>query len=73
MQEVEASGTSVTLGSSLPAAMATLRKMHADIDRTLKLVASGIEEFDRTWEKVYARDGGGQKEKYESDLKKEIK
>jgi len=53
--------------------MATLRKMHSDIERTLKLVSSGIEEFDRIWEKVYSRDAGGQREKFEADLKKEIK
>ena len=45
----------------------------AEIDRTLKKVEEGVEIFDDLHAKVYAAEAQNQKEKYESDLKKEIK
>ncbi|CAL5228864.1 g12075 [Coccomyxa viridis] len=53
--------------------MGANRKLQQEIDRTLKKVQEGIEVFDQIWEKVYDADSGAQKEKYEADLKKEIK
>jgi hypothetical protein len=53
--------------------MATNRKLQAEIDRTLKRVTEGIEEFDQIWEKVHSAPTPNLKEKYEADLKKEIK
>ncbi|BDA45543.1 General negative regulator of transcription subunit 3 [Coccomyxa sp. Obi] len=53
--------------------MGANRKLQQEIDRTLKKVAEGIEIFDQIWEKVYDADNHPQKEKYEGDLKKEIK
>jgi hypothetical protein len=45
----------------------------AEIDRCLKKVAEGVEKFDETWTKVHHASNSNQKEKYEEDLKKEIK
>ena len=45
----------------------------AEIDRVLKKVDEGVELFDDIWEKVYSADQQNQKEKFEVDLKKEIK
>eukprot|EP01084_Bolivina_argentea_P095476 171645_1 len=53
--------------------MASNRKLQMEIDRTLKKVDEGVEEFDAIWEKVYSAQHQNQKEKYEGDLKKEIK
>ena len=53
--------------------MATARKLAAEIDRTLKKMNEGIELFDDIWDKVYSATAQSQKEKYEADLKKEIK
>ncbi|KAK9814381.1 hypothetical protein WJX72_004900 [[Myrmecia] bisecta] len=53
--------------------MGANRKLQTEIDRTLKKVMEGIEVFDQIWEKVYDADNINQKEKYEADLKKEIK
>jgi len=39
----------------------------------MKKVDEGVELFDDIWEKVYSADQQNQKEKYEMDLKKEIK
>ena len=44
-----------------------------EIDRVLKKVAEGVEEFGQTIEKVYNAATNNQREKYEADLKKEIK
>jgi CCR4-NOT transcription complex subunit 3 len=44
-----------------------------EIDRVLKKVAEGCAEFDSILDKVYSASSTNQKEKYESDLKKEIK
>ena len=45
----------------------------AEIDRVMKKVDEGVLLFDEIWEKVYSTDSQNQKEKYEMDLKKEIK
>mmetsp|Transcript_20310 Transcript_20310/g.48366 ORF Transcript_20310/g.48366 Transcript_20310/m.48366 type:complete len:659 (-) Transcript_20310:149-2125(-) len=53
--------------------MGSARKLQTEIDRTLKKVQEGVELFDSIWQKVYDTDNANQKEKYEADLKKEIK
>ncbi|KAI8473036.1 MAG: not-complex component [Monoraphidium minutum] len=53
--------------------MAAQRKLQQEIDRCLKRVQEGIDEFDGIWEKVHDTDNSNQKEKFEADLKKEIK
>ena len=45
----------------------------AEIDRCMKKVAEGVEKFQDTWTKVHNASNTNQKEKYEEDLKKEIK
>jgi CCR4-NOT transcription complex subunit 3 len=45
----------------------------AEIERVMKKVDEGVELFDEIWEKVYSAEQQNQKEKYEMDLKKEIK
>ena len=45
----------------------------AEIDRCMKKVAEGVEKFQDTWQKVHHASNTNQKEKYEEDLKKEIK
>ncbi|KAG0314044.1 general negative regulator of transcription subunit 5 [Linnemannia gamsii] len=52
--------------------MAT-RKLQTEIDKVLKKVAEGIETFEETLEKIETTTNANQKEKYESDLKKDIK
>ena len=49
------------------------RKLQGEIDRTLKKVQEGVEIFDGIWNKVYESENTNQKEKFEADLKKEIK
>jgi plasmid stabilization system protein ParE len=44
-----------------------------EIDRTLKKVQEGVEIFDEIWEKVYSAQNQNQKEKFESELKSQIK
>ena len=53
--------------------MSANRKLQTEIDRTLKKVEEGVEIFDDIWDKVYSASQQNQKEKYEVDLKKEIK
>jgi CCR4-NOT transcription complex subunit 3 len=49
------------------------RKLLAEIDRVLKKVDEGVVVFEQIWDKVYSATTTAQKEKYEGDLKKEIK
>ncbi|KAJ1722020.1 general negative regulator of transcription subunit 5 [Coemansia erecta] len=49
------------------------RKVQAEIERVFKKVAEGIEEFEMCYDKVLNASNASQKEKYETDLKKEIK
>ncbi|KAL2320449.1 hypothetical protein Fmac_029418 [Flemingia macrophylla] len=53
--------------------MGASRKLQGEIDRVLKKVQEGVEVFDSIWNKVYDTDNANQKEKFEADLKKEIK
>mmetsp|Transcript_17287 Transcript_17287/g.34875 ORF Transcript_17287/g.34875 Transcript_17287/m.34875 type:complete len:618 (-) Transcript_17287:150-2003(-) len=53
--------------------MSLPRKKQAEIERVLKRVQEGIIEFDNIWEKVRKATTPNLKEKYEGDLKKEIK
>merc|ERR1711934_1124911 len=53
--------------------MSANRKLQTEIDRTLKKVEEGVEVFDEVWDKVYSATQQNQKEKYEVDLKKEIR
>lgn len=45
----------------------------AEIDRTLKKITEGLEVFHETLDKLNSATTQNQKEKYEVDLKKEIK
>ncbi|CAF1424164.1 unnamed protein product [Adineta steineri] len=53
--------------------MGDRRKLHGEIERCLKKVAEGVETFEDIWQKVHSAPNHNQKDKYESDLKKEIK
>ncbi|KAH9513143.1 CCR4-NOT transcription complex, subunit 3 [Bulinus truncatus] len=53
--------------------MADRRKLQGEIDRCLKKVDEGVETFEDIWKKVQAATNSNQKEKFETDLKKEIK
>lgn len=53
--------------------MADKRKLQGEIDRCLKKVQEGVETFEDIWQKVHQASNANQKEKYEADLKKEIK
>ncbi|VAH12954.1 unnamed protein product [Triticum turgidum subsp. durum] len=56
-----------------PNAMGASRKLQGEIDRVLKKVQEGVDVFDSIWNKVYDTANANQKEKFEADLKKEIK
>ncbi|KAJ8902969.1 hypothetical protein NDN08_006286 [Rhodosorus marinus] len=49
------------------------RKQQTEIDKVLKRVDEGVIVFEQIWDKVYSASTTSQKEKYEGDLKKEIK
>ncbi|KQK13930.1 general negative regulator of transcription subunit 3 isoform X2 [Brachypodium distachyon] len=53
--------------------MGASRKLQGEIDRVLKKVQEGVDVFDSIWNKVYDTENANQKEKFEADLKKEIK
>lgn len=53
--------------------MAANRKLQTEIQQVLKKYEEGVVLFDDIWDKVYAAGQQSLKEKYESDLKKEIK
>jgi len=61
--------------------MADRRRLQGEIDKTLKKVHEGVEAFDDVWNKlvivsriqIQTATNANQKEKYESELKKEIK
>jgi hypothetical protein len=50
-----------------------LHALSGEIDRCLKKVSEGVETFEDIWQKVHNATNTNQKEKYETDLKKEIK
>ncbi|KAI8344075.1 Not1 N-terminal domain, CCR4-Not complex component-domain-containing protein [Chlamydoabsidia padenii] len=51
----------------------SMKKLQTEIDRVLKKVSEGVETFESIFEKIHSTTNGNQKEKYEQDLKKEIK
>lgn len=62
--------------------MADRRRLQGEIDKTLKKVSEGVEAFEDVWQKLISAQSRiqvqtatnvNQKEKYESELKKEIK
>lgn len=53
--------------------MSANRKLLGEIQQCMKKVEEGCELFDEIWGKVYAAESQTLKEKYEADLKKEIK
>ena len=53
--------------------MSANRKLQTEITQVLKKVEEGVILFDDIWEKVYSAGQQSLKEKYEGDLKKEIK
>ncbi|CAF4948810.1 unnamed protein product, partial [Rotaria sp. Silwood1] len=53
--------------------MGDRRKLQGEIERCLKKVTEGVETFEDTWQKVHTAPNHNQKDKYEQELKKEIK
>ena len=53
--------------------MAAARKVQGEINQCLKKVEEGVQVFDDIWDKVYSAGQQKLKEKYEGDLKSEIK
>ncbi|KXN67175.1 Not CCR4-Not complex component [Conidiobolus coronatus NRRL 28638] len=51
----------------------TTRKLQLEIDRVLKKVTEGFNDFDVTYSKIQTTTNSNMSQKYESDLKKEIK
>ncbi|KAL9543775.1 hypothetical protein MBANPS3_007948 [Mucor bainieri] len=51
----------------------SMKKLQAEIDRLLKKVSEGVETFENIFDKINYTSNANQKEKYEQDLKKEIK
>ena len=61
------------LPPNFPPLLLSLPYPTAEIDRVMKKVDEGVELFDEIWDKVYSAEQQNQKEKYEVELKKEIK
>lgn len=53
--------------------MADKRKLQAEMDRCFKKIQEGVDAFEDTWQKLHHANNANQKDKYENDLKKEIK
>ncbi|CAF2713930.1 unnamed protein product [Rotaria sp. Silwood2] len=53
--------------------MGDRRKLHGEIERCLKKVTEGVDTFDDIWQKVHSAPNHNQKDRYEQELKKEIK
>mmetsp|Transcript_5279 Transcript_5279/g.7379 ORF Transcript_5279/g.7379 Transcript_5279/m.7379 type:complete len:86 (+) Transcript_5279:58-315(+) len=54
--------------------MAANRKLQAEIDKVLKKVDEGVEEFNLLWDRVHnASTHENQREKFEAELKIQIK
>ncbi|CAF4181798.1 unnamed protein product [Rotaria sp. Silwood2] len=53
--------------------MGDRRKLQGEIERCLKKVTEGVETFEDIWQKVHTAPNHNQKDKYEQELKKEIK
>lgn len=50
-----------------------MKKLQSEIDRLLKKVSEGVETFEAIFDKIHYTNNANQKDKYEQDLKKEIK
>mmetsp|Transcript_125463 Transcript_125463/g.280240 ORF Transcript_125463/g.280240 Transcript_125463/m.280240 type:complete len:306 (+) Transcript_125463:63-980(+) len=53
--------------------MAAGRKLQAEIEKVLKKVDEGIEEFNNVWDNVHSATHANQREKFEAELKTQIK
>lgn len=53
--------------------MADKRKLQGEMERCFKKIVEGVETFEDIWDKLHSATNTNQKDKYESDLKKEIK
>lgn len=53
--------------------MSSAKKLQSEIDRVLKGVAEGQEVFEDIWQKVHEASTAAQKEKFEGELKTQIK
>eukprot|EP00930_Biecheleria_cincta_P095888 TRINITY_DN87783_c0_g1_i1.p1 TRINITY_DN87783_c0_g1~~TRINITY_DN87783_c0_g1_i1.p1 ORF type:complete len:756 (-),score=211.86 TRINITY_DN87783_c0_g1_i1:341-2608(-) len=53
--------------------MAAGRKLQAEIDKLLKKVEEGLEEFNNIWDGVHNASQPNQREKFETELKAQIK
>ena len=53
--------------------MSDKRKLLGEMDRCFKKVQEGVDSFDDIWQKLHAASNSNQKDKFENDLKKEIK
>mmetsp|Transcript_65003 Transcript_65003/g.153629 ORF Transcript_65003/g.153629 Transcript_65003/m.153629 type:complete len:588 (+) Transcript_65003:41-1804(+) len=53
--------------------MSTMKKLQGEIDTCLKRVQEGMAYFDEIWDKVHSASTPAQKEKFEGELKREIK
>lgn len=53
--------------------MAVNRKLQTEVERVLKKIQEGLEEFRVIWDRATQATAPNLKEKYEADLKKEIK
>ena len=53
--------------------MSDKRKLQGEMDRCFKKILEGVEAFDDTFKKLHNATNTNQKDKYEGDLKKEIK
>ncbi|KAI8070561.1 Not1 N-terminal domain, CCR4-Not complex component-domain-containing protein [Gilbertella persicaria] len=51
----------------------SMKKLQSEIDRLLKKVSEGVETFETIFDKIHHTNNANQKDKYEQDLKKEIK
>ncbi|KAF7723689.1 proteinral negative regulator of transcription subunit 5 [Apophysomyces ossiformis] len=51
----------------------SMKKLQTEIDRVLKKVGEGVDSFEAIFDKIQSATNSNQKEKYEQDLKKEIK
>lgn len=49
------------------------KKLQTEIDKTLKKIYEGLEEFEEIMQKLNSATNAVQREKIEADLKKEIK
>ena len=56
-----------------PTTMSSAKKLQGEIDRVLKSVVEGQEVFEDIWQKVHEASTPAQKEKFEGELKTQIK